>query len=546
MKNAIIALSVVLALVVFSEVVLFKKYRTAQKEILYSQQNTESLNAKTIQLDQEIFQLKDQISRNDKQIQELENEKKRISVLQNEIRSKDRFLSDYQKKLQMATQNLRQERQKTENLNNELSLKIQYISEILNQAQDLAKAKDDLKNDLDKQDSRYETRISELETGLQIRDEQILDFRRQIKEADARLQSSTENLSLSGNTIADLKEKILGLEKEKASLSRQISLLKSSHDAAISELREAIQGRDSKIADLQDELKKAGAHMQFLEETNSFLYKEIDTLGNEVLSLKEQVLSKESKAEAFQNDIIQLQKEKDKLEADNENQKLGNRELISKLQEEIKNQEHMIQKFRNQLNRAEELAISLGEESKKGQSRQNKLRELLSELKQKEDQHKTKIYQLQSEYTAMVSELKNEIDTREVTIQKLEEKLSITFVDRILFDTGKSTISPQGRKVLNKVGTVLKNVQNRKIRVIGHTDNIPIERKYQHIFPTNWELSAARSAAVVRYFQYKIGLDPINLEVVGRSFYDAVAGNDTQEERSKNRRVNIVIAPKLE
>jgi chemotaxis protein MotB len=198
------------------------------------------------------------------------------------------------------------------------------------------------------------------------------------------------------------------------------------------------------------------------------------------------------------------------------------------------------------LNRAEELAISLGEETKKGQSRQNKLRELLSELKQKEDQHKTKIYQLQSEYTEMVSELKNEIDTREVTIQKLEEKLSITFVDRILFDKGKSTVSPQGRRVLNKVGTVLKNVQNRKIRVIGHTDNIPIERKYQHIFPTNWELSAARAAAVVRYFQYKIGLDPINLEVVGRSFYDAVAGNDTQEERSKNRRVNIVIAPKLE
>ena len=192
------------------------------------------------------------------------------------------------------------------------------------------------------------------------------------------------------------------------------------------------------------------------------------------------------------------------------------------------------------------MAISLGKEIQTGQNSQEKLKALLSELEQKEGQLKTKINRLESEYTDMISGLKHEIDQKEVTIQKLEEKLSITFLDRILFDSGKWTVSRHGKEVLNKVGTVLKNVRNRKIRIIGHTDNVPIERAYRHIFPTNWELSASRAAVVVRYFQYKIGIDPSDLEAVGRSYYDSVAGNDTEEGRSKNRRVNIVIAPKLE
>ena len=285
-----------------------------------------------------------------------------------------------------------------------------------------------------------------------------------------------------------------------------------------------MQSENIRVHNLDEQIVEAKAEINSLKRENVSARSEIDTLRSEILSLNK---SKEDLKNRFDQSWKRYEA------------------IISELKANIQNREDMIQNFRNKSIRAEELALSLGEEIKKGKSSQNKLQELLSELKQTEDQLKTKIYQLQSEYDEMVSEFKNEVDKREVTIQKLEEKLSITFVDRILFDTGKSTISPQGKKVLNKVGTVLKNVQNRKIRVIGHTDNIPIVREYRHIFPTNLELSAARAAAVVRYFQYKNGLAPIDLEVVGRSFYDAVASNDNQEGRLKNRRVNIVIAPKL-
>jgi chemotaxis protein MotB len=92
----------------------------------------------------------------------------------------------------------------------------------------------------------------------------------------------------------------------------------------------------------------------------------------------------------------------------------------------------------------------------------------------------------------------------------------------------------------------LKNVAGKQIRVVGHTDNKAILPEYRNKFPSNWELSAVRASAVVRYFQKEIGLDAKNMEAVGRSFYEPIASNETEKGRAQNRRVNIIIAPKIE
>jgi chemotaxis protein MotB len=101
-----------------------------------------------------------------------------------------------------------------------------------------------------------------------------------------------------------------------------------------------------------------------------------------------------------------------------------------------------------------------------------------------------------------------------MTIRKFEEMLSITFVDSVLFNFGKEAITSGGRKALAKVGEVLKNGQGMKIRVVGHTDNVLIRREYRYRFPSNWDFSSARAAAVVRYLQKRSRLDPQSLEVI--------------------------------
>jgi chemotaxis protein MotB len=171
----------------------------------------------------------------------------------------------------------------------------------------------------------------------------------------------------------------------------------------------------------------------------------------------------------------------------------------------------------------------------------------LSEQDQKVAQRaEEQMTQMKSTHDKLVSDLKDQIQKQEVTIKESQESLSLNFVDRILFEFGKADLTPEGEKILKKVGEALKNITGKKIRVTGHTDNVPIHPDYVHKFPSNWELSAARAASVVRYFQENPGLDPRDLEAVGRSFYHPEDSNDTKEGRARNRRVEILIAPQLE
>jgi chemotaxis protein MotB len=170
-------------------------------------------------------------------------------------------------------------------------------------------------------------------------------------------------------------------------------------------------------------------------------------------------------------------------------------------------------------------------------SEQNKKMAELSEVQMK---------QMKTTYEELISGLKEQIQNKEVTIKDFKDSLSLNFVDRILFEFAKADLTPEGMKILEKVGEALKNIKGQKIRVTGHTDNVPIRRDYEYKFPSNWELSAARAASVVRYFQDNTGLDPGDMEAIGRSFYQPVASHDTEAGRAQNRRVEIFIAPQME
>ncbi|HMK39703.1 MAG TPA: OmpA family protein, partial [Bacteroidota bacterium] len=147
------------------------------------------------------------------------------------------------------------------------------------------------------------------------------------------------------------------------------------------------------------------------------------------------------------------------------------------------------------------------------------------------------IDRLKATYDTLMASMKAEIDEGQVTITKLADRLSVSMVDRILFPSGESDITPAGLKVLQRVGDVLKNTENKVVRVEGHTDNVPISDRLAGKFPTNWELSTARASNVVRFLQEKVAIDPARLEAVGLSEYHPVAGNATEKGRAQNRRI---------
>jgi len=168
---------------------------------------------------------------------------------------------------------------------------------------------------------------------------------------------------------------------------------------------------------------------------------------------------------------------------------------------------------------------------------QSKEEERKAETRAKVLERKTE--ELQTAYDALVADLRGEVDSREIRVRQFREKLEINFVDKVLFASGSADITPKGRDILGRVGAVLGKVKGKSIYVVGHTDNMPI---HSSLYPSNWELSAARAASVIRHLSEATGLSPERFTAMGRSFYQPVASNATPEGRQENRRVDIIVA----
>jgi chemotaxis protein MotB len=140
--------------------------------------------------------------------------------------------------------------------------------------------------------------------------------------------------------------------------------------------------------------------------------------------------------------------------------------------------------------------------------------------------------------------LQAEIERGDITIKQVRDRLTINMVEKVLFNSGQAQVKPAGLKILTQVSDVLKNVTDKQIRIEGHTDNVPIGVKIRDKFPTNWELSTARATNVVRFFIDRGGVSRESLEAVGFADTRPVAGNDTEEGRTENRRIEIVLYPR--
>ena len=140
-------------------------------------------------------------------------------------------------------------------------------------------------------------------------------------------------------------------------------------------------------------------------------------------------------------------------------------------------------------------------------------------------------------------EMRADLESKDVTISKLQGKLTVNILDRVLFNSGEAVLQPAGEAVMRKVAGLLAAHTNLKINVIGHTDNIPIRPEAHSRFASNWELSTARALAAVHFLTEQAGVDPRRVGAVGYGEYRPVADNATAEGRAKNRRIAITILP---
>ncbi len=149
--------------------------------------------------------------------------------------------------------------------------------------------------------------------------------------------------------------------------------------------------------------------------------------------------------------------------------------------------------------------------------------------------------QLERARDELAEQLKKEIEEKQIRVEMLNKGLVITFIDEVLFDSGKAELRKSAYSVLDRVSPVLNNqVSNRDIAIEGHTDNRPIK---QSKWKSNWELSTSRATSVLHYLVDNRNIDPTRLSAVGYGEFSPVTDNDTKMGRQQNRRVEITILP---
>ena len=145
-------------------------------------------------------------------------------------------------------------------------------------------------------------------------------------------------------------------------------------------------------------------------------------------------------------------------------------------------------------------------------------------------------------YRTLVARLRDAIGAGTLAVEVRKGKMLVKLGDAILFDPGQAILKPDGQRALRQVAQALKESPDRDFLVAGHTDNKPIKSSP---FMSNWDLSTARAVTVVRFLQGE-GVDPRHLAAAGYSEFDAVADNDTPESRAQNRRIEVVVMPRID
>ena len=184
---------------------------------------------------------------------------------------------------------------------------------------------------------------------------------------------------------------------------------------------------------------------------------------------------------------------------------------------------------------------------------QEKLNALLNQKKNELNERERTINELQQMINAqnekvrkLLSSVKDALlgfSSDELTVREKDGKVYVAMSDKLLFQSGSARLDKRGEEALGKLAEVLNKQTDIDVFIEGHTDNKPINTVQ---FKDNWDLSVIRATSVVRILIKNYNVNPLQIQPSGRGEYMPVDDNETAEGRSKNRRTETIMAPKLD
>jgi chemotaxis protein MotB len=204
----------------------------------------------------------------------------------------------------------------------------------------------------------------------------------------------------------------------------------------------------------------------------------------------------------------------------------ASKQQVTQLQQQLAADEQQITQLKGALGMAQSQAIT--------DEQKSQLEEAKRAMQEAQERGKL-LDDLQAKFKRM-------IDAGHLKVTTRHGRVVLQLHNDVLFDAGDAEVKPDGKKALAEVAATLRSVGAKRFQVAGHTDTQPITTDKKKLFPTNWELSAARAIAVVKLLTSE-GVDPSTLSAAGYGPYDPVASNGTPDGQAKNRRIEITLVP---
>lgn len=264
---------------------------------------------------------------------------------------------------------------------------------------------------------------------------------------------------------------------------------------------EAIQQQRKKSIDsleniLDNTVKDFNQHTYELTENNKKRITQLDSLNQEVNRLTSDTTDLK---QSLRDAISEYNKEKESLKS---------KEM------ELKTKSAVVDSLKLVLEEKQKRLIELENMISENKKEVNKLKKTISD--------------------ALVS-----FDNTELNITQKNGKVYVAMEEKLLFKSGSATVDKKGVDALKKIAAVLEKTNDIDIVIEGHTDNVGSAK-------LNWELSTKRANAIVTILQENSNVDPKRFTAAGRGMYHPVAKNDTKEGKAKNRRIEIILTPKLD
>lgn len=229
-------------------------------------------------------------------------------------------------------------------------------------------------------------------------------------------------------------------------------------------------------------------------------------LANRNSALQNNITSLENNIAALKNNINDLNKRISTLS--NQNTQLG--QLSAEQQSQLSESQRQLY---NQQQRLQQLQTILQQQRQQSENLKNKMLEALKGF-----------------------------NSNDLSVIQKNGKVYVSLSENLLFPSGSAVVNPKGVDALSRLAAVLNLNNDVAVNIEGHTDSIPIRGRYQD----NWDLSTARADAIVRILVNTYRVDPKRVIASGHSYYDPVDTNATPEGRSRNRRTEIILSPKLD